>query len=252
MIRRLVIVPGTPLLLSSYATRTDPIRDLRTRARALVDSLVAEADRCAVVAATDLDARHSGAPVGVRIAEELLGRAPDDQVVVPWDSTPDVCRALGSQLASRCDAAGEPSHGGRPGSGAGSGAGSGGGSTGLLVIADGCATRTEKAPGHFDARAAGMDADWLRALGGTEFRCLSPAPMQSYQPTDLESVGRIDPQALLDLDPEVAGELLFQGRAPLQVLAGAIEGRAPRPQFTATDVMVGDPFGVRYVLLAAR
>ena len=62
----------------------------------------------------------------------------------------------------------------------------------------------------------------------------------------------MDPQALLALDPSLAEQLWFGGRAPLQVLAGALlaDGRDPAP--TAYRSWVGDPFGVRYVVLAAR
>lgn len=69
----------------------------------------------------------------------------------------------------------------------------------LLVMGDGSACRTVKAPGYLDERAESFDADVARALGSAD-------------------VG-----ALAALDPELAQELQAAGRAPWQVLAGAAE-----------------------------
>ncbi|MFM9545092.1 hypothetical protein ACKI1P_46675, partial [Streptomyces turgidiscabies] len=63
----------------------------------------------------------------------------------------------------------------------------------LLVLGDGSACRTVKAPGYLDERAAGFDAEAARALGTA------------------------DVAALLALDPELAYELKVAGRAPWQV-----------------------------------
>ncbi|MDO9494544.1 MAG: hypothetical protein Q7J48_02475 [Nocardioides sp.] len=52
----------------------------------------------------------------------------------------------------------------------------------MLVVANGTATRTEKAPGHLDERAAGFDDDLRAAL-------------------------TTDPRLLADLDVRLAGEL---------------------------------------------
>ncbi|MEC3997552.1 class III extradiol dioxygenase subunit B-like domain-containing protein [Actinacidiphila sp. DG2A-62] len=69
----------------------------------------------------------------------------------------------------------------------------------LLVMGDGSACRTVKAPGYLDERAESFDAEIARALGSAD-------------------VG-----ALAALDPELALELQAAGRAPWQVLAGAAE-----------------------------
>jgi hypothetical protein len=74
------------------------------------------------------------------------------------------------------------------------------GRTALLVMGDGTACLSEKAPGHFDARAASFDDAVARALA---------------EP---------DPGALLDLDPQLAAELLVGGLPAWQVLAGALRG----------------------------
>lgn len=118
----------------------------------------------------------------VRIRGELI--APD--------ASPQECAELGRSLA------GEP--------------------VGLLVVGDGAATHTEKAPGHLDDRAGPFDAAVAEALRTA------------------------DRAALAALDPELAAELLAVGRAPWQVLAGA----------TAEGTWTGEllhssiPFGVAY------
>lgn len=67
----------------------------------------------------------------------------------------------------------------------------------MLVMGDGSARRTPKAPGGFDERALPFDAAASAALAAA------------------------DPGALLALDPRAARELLAAGRASWQVLAGA-------------------------------
>lgn len=92
----------------------------------------------------------------------------------------------------------------------------------LLVMGDGSACRTVKAPGYLDERAADFDAAAARALGAA----------------DLE--------ALAALDEALAYELKAAGRAPWQVLAGAAEGagRAGRLLYE------GAPYGVGYMVAA--
>ncbi|MEU5645819.1 class III extradiol dioxygenase subunit B-like domain-containing protein [Streptomyces milbemycinicus] len=88
----------------------------------------------------------------------------------------------------------------------------------LLVMGDGSACRSLKAPGYLDERAAGFDADVARALGAAD-------------------VG-----ALAALDEELAAELKVAGRAPLQVLAGAGEGAALKGELRYEAA----PYGVGY------
>ena len=122
----------------------------------------------------------AGHPVEVR--GELL--APD--------ARPEVCGALGVDLGAE--------------------------DVGLLVVGDGAATHTEKAPGHLDERAGPFDAAVAAALAGA------------------------DPAALAALDPELAAQLWASGRAPWQVLAGAAEGRSWRGELRYSEA----PFGVGY------
>jgi hypothetical protein len=113
-----------------------------------------------------------------------------------------------------------------------------GGRVGLLIMADGSARRGRRAPGHLDERAAAFDA----AVEG------------AVRDGDLE--------ALLDVDPALARELLAAGRPAWQVLAGAAHappsaGAAPgRPSAGAAPVQPpaaeilysDDPFGVAYLV----
>ena len=91
---------------------------------------------------------------------------------------------------------------------------------GLLVMADGSACRSLRAPGYLDPRAAAFDAALERAVRS----------------------GDIGP--LRVLDQGLARELLAAGRPAWQVLAGAIPGKAPATEILYAD----DPFGVFYLV----
>jgi hypothetical protein len=90
--------------------------------------------------------------------------------------------------------------------------------TALLVMGDGTASLSEKAPGYLDPRAADFDAAVGAALAGA------------------------DAEALLGLDPALADELLTAGLPAWQVLAGALRGGA----WQSTPRYAGAPFGVAY------
>ncbi|MFF5703884.1 hypothetical protein ACFY7H_15465 [Streptomyces sp. NPDC012794] len=92
----------------------------------------------------------------------------------------------------------------------------------LLVMGDGSACRTLKAPGYLDERAAAFDAAAGRALGAA------------------------DTAALAALDRALAAELLAAGRAPWQVLAGAAEGAGLDGRLLYEDA----PYGVGYFVAA--
>ncbi|MFF2197190.1 class III extradiol dioxygenase subunit B-like domain-containing protein [Streptomyces sp. NPDC058157] len=92
----------------------------------------------------------------------------------------------------------------------------------LLVMGDGSACRTLKAPGYLDERAAAFDTAAGRALGSA------------------------DTDALAALDPVLAAELQAAGRAPWQVLAGAAEGAGLGGRLLYEDA----PYGVGYFVAA--
>jgi aromatic ring-opening dioxygenase LigB subunit len=98
------------------------------------------------------------------------------------------------------------------------------GTVALLVVADGSARRSLKAPGWFDARAAAFDAAAERAVRS----------------------GDLD--ALLDLDPDLACALQATGRSSWQVLAGAAGGSACTSRLGYADA----PFGVGYLVATLR
>ncbi|KPC81170.1 MULTISPECIES: class III extradiol dioxygenase subunit B-like domain-containing protein [Streptomyces] len=92
----------------------------------------------------------------------------------------------------------------------------------LLVMGDGSACRTVKAPGYLDERAADFDAAAVRALGSADLAALSA------------------------LDASLAYELKAAGRAPWQVLAGAARGAGLGGQL----LYEGAPYGVGYAVAA--
>lgn len=92
----------------------------------------------------------------------------------------------------------------------------------LLVMGDGSAKRTLKAPGYLDERAAAFDAAAARALGAA------------------------DVAALAALDAGLAAELQAAGRAPWQVLAGAAEDAGLEGRLLYEDA----PYGVGYFVAA--
>jgi hypothetical protein len=128
------------------------------------------------------------------------------ELVAP-DAEPGACLALGAQIACEATAssAGDPAARGAP-------------PTALLVIGDGAATHTEKAPGYLDERAGPFDDAVAAALAAA------------------------DPAALAALDPVLATELWVAGRAPWQVLAGATRDGT----WTGELLHSSRPFGVGY------
>jgi hypothetical protein len=96
----------------------------------------------------------------------------------------------------------------------------------LLVMGDGSACHGEKAPGYADERASAFDAGIVDALE------------------------RVDVEALLALDPDVAGQLLAAGRPAWQVLAGAVA--ASGGDWTGSVPHVAAPYGVGYFVAELR
>ena len=136
------------------------------------------------------------------IAGWLRGRAAPgvraEVHVVPADAGRDECTRLGQRLRTELDEDDTR--------------------RGLLVIADGAATLTAKAPGAFDARAEAVETDLAAALAAG------------------------DPSALAALDPDLCAEIVLDGRAAWHVLAGAFT-TAPSAVKIAYR---GAPYGVGY------
>jgi len=91
-------------------------------------------------------------------------------------------------------------------------------------MGDGSARRGLKAPGYLDERAFPFDDRAVQALSCADVETLSA------------------------LDPGAAADLLVAGRAPWQVLAGAL-GRRPA---AGRLLLADDPFGVLYLVVTWR
>jgi hypothetical protein len=258
VITDVVVVPAAPLLLPEYQGRTAAVPGLLESCVAVLREAVASAHRVVVVHATDREARSSKPAIGLRVADHLLAATHEnfevEHVSVAWDAPVEDCILLGRDIAaspSDCvpvwDTQGRPSAGASV-SHTGTKSHLGEVGTTLLVVGDGSARRTEKAPGHLDPRAADVDDAIVAAISGA-------------------AEGGLD--RLLELDPELCADLLVAGRAPLQVLAAAA-GSAPNPALASAHVVaraatsadaarcevvsceVTDPFGVLYVVAHLR
>ncbi|MFI5907357.1 hypothetical protein [Dactylosporangium sp. NPDC051541] len=190
------VCPHPPLLVPELAAgAASELDDLRAACRAAVARLAnASVDSLIVVGSDTTTVRREppfggtllpwgvdlpiGDPTGDQLPLSLLIGAwlrpgAGNFQTVAADAGPGECARLGRKLAGEADR------------------------VGLLVMGDGSACRTEKAPGFFDARAESFDAAVSAALA------------------------RADADALAAIDPALAAELLAAGRAPWQVLAGA-------------------------------
>ncbi|MFF7382624.1 hypothetical protein [Streptomyces griseoluteus] len=138
-------------------------------------------------------------PASLAVAAWLLARTgwtdvPVEGVAVAADLPAGQCARLGAETTGRNDR------------------------TALLVMGDGSASRTLKAPGYLDDRAAPFDAEAARALGTADLA------------------------ALAALDTGLARALQASGRAPWQVLAAAAEGAG----LDGTLLYDEAPYGVGY------
>ncbi|MFA1550022.1 class III extradiol dioxygenase subunit B-like domain-containing protein [Actinomadura chokoriensis] len=149
-------------------------------------------------------------PLSLTIGNWLLERqgpdvaAPRNQAepryqAVGFDAEPEACMALGRDLAETADR------------------------VALLVMGDGSACRSEKAPGYLDLRARPYDEGVARGLGNA------------------------DAAALAALDPGLSRDVQAGGRAAWQVLAGAAGDTAD-----LTGELLADeaPYGVGYFAAA--
>jgi hypothetical protein len=134
--------------------------------------------------------------LGARLLDEAGYRGRRELQEVGADEPASACAALGASLAQAAPRAA------------------------MLIMADGSARRSLKAPGYLDERSAGFDAEVGRAI----------------REGDLP--------ALLAVDAALARELMATGRPAWQVLAGAADGGRPASVIRYDD----DPFGVAYLV----
>lgn len=215
-----VVVPASPALLPGIGGAADPLADLRERAADAVAEAVAAgrakgATRCVVVGAGaqtrgwPTDAPSGAArfttgrvpegalPVAVEIGRLLAPGGGGEMALhsVSAEAPPEACVALGRDLTAD-------------------------GTTVLVVVADGPATLTEKAPGHVQPDAPPF-AEGLR-----------------------EALAAGDVAALTALDQDTCDRLWMRGRPALQVMAGAFGETHPTGRILAEE----SPFGVQYLL----
>ncbi|MFG1808319.1 class III extradiol dioxygenase subunit B-like domain-containing protein [Streptomyces sp. NPDC049040] len=143
--------------------------------------------------ALDVRLGHAPEPHGAGTATDDVRALPPSLAVAAWllrgwDAAPVEGLGVGEPLApERCAAAGREVAASAE-------------RVALLVMGDGSACRTVKAPGYLDERADAFDAGVAAALADA------------------------DTEALAALDPELAQQLRAAGRAPWQLLAGAAQG----------------------------
>jgi hypothetical protein len=134
--------------------------------------------------------------VGAWLLERSGWRGPVRALAVPDYLEPRLCAENGRHLADSAER------------------------VGLLVLGEGSARLSVKAPGYLDQRAEGFDAGIARSLASA----------------DADG-------GLAGLDDELAFELMASGRAPWQVLTGAAHR-----QLRATLLHRAAPYGVGYLV----
>ncbi|WP_214369191.1 hypothetical protein [Pseudonocardia sp. H11422] len=238
MFTAVAVLPQPPLLVPELATgAAAETAALRDACRSAASRLAAAAPTWIAVGADPGGCRSVGSeaagtfvgfgvdlPVALDTTPGAAATSPDPELPLPlliagWaagqtcaalrirgelvspDAAPPDCTELGAKLAAEAAAAD--------------------GAVGLLVVGDGSAMHTEKAPGHFDERAARFDASVAAALAAA------------------------DAAALAALDPELAAQLWAVGRAPWQVLAGAAAATATT-SWNGELLHSSTPYGVAY------
>jgi hypothetical protein len=229
------VCPSPPVLVpelaAGAAAELDSLRDACDKA--LHALLAAEPDVLWVIGPADAPGEYppgshgSFAPFGVPL-DVTLGEGPGAAEPLPLSLTigawllqrvaesdaraPRALRALAvpdSYDQARCAAEGERLAASAP-------------RVALLVLGDGSARRTLKAPGYLDERAEPFDAEVAAALAD---------PFIEARRARLSA-----------LDPDLAADLLATGRAPWQILAGAAAGTS----LSAALHYAEAPYGVGY------
>ena len=221
MITRAALCPAAPLLARPLTGRESVLPELHDACAAAVTWLIEEPPSAVVVVGPGEASVRHGPSSRLDLAAFAPGLARGDRVPyaiglgamlldeVGWSGTrvlqsvaasdpPEACVALGRKLSADD------------------------GDTALLVMGDGSACRSHAAPGHFDERAEGFDANVERAV----------------------CAGNL--AALAELDPSLADDLMVTGRPAWQVLAALGSG-------VLTDVQYCDaPLGVCYLVATIR
>jgi len=194
MIRTMVFLPQPPIIVGDTAgAAVHELDDLRSHCCAAIAAAVGEGSDLALMGSAP------GIGVGRWLVSLACGQVPLSEVVVAPDTSPQRCQELGSQLAEQALTA-----------------------TALLVMGDGSACRSERAPGYLDSRAIEFDQRVAAALAAA------------------------DTAALAELSPQLAAELLVAGRAPWQVAAAAAAATRTERGWSGELLTSQDPYGVSY------
>jgi hypothetical protein len=214
MLTAAVVCPGPPLLVPELSGADPAAAELRTAGITAVQAMLASfPDTVAVVGPAQRsqswppDARAglgaygrsgsgAGAPLSVGLGAWLLDQAQCETDRLMWSVGAADWNAAAAALAQIP------------------------GRLGLLVIADGSARRTVKAPGYIDDRAGPYDESVRVAVSSGDLA------------------------ALRDLDPDLARQLMAPGWPALQVLAELAGDDRPHATVHYCDA----PFGVGYLV----
>jgi hypothetical protein len=230
-----VFVPAAPVLVPRVAQGAAGELELCRRAvgDALADALAPPVDRVVVVGAGTLtrriatSARGSLRGIGVDLTtgwgedEAAAQGLPRSLVVAAWALAEAGWHGRTSGVEVAVDEASQVCLG------LGAGVADEPGQVAVVVAADGTARRGTAAPGYTDGRSHPFDEQWILALA------------------------HADAQTLAGLDPQLAAELMMEGRAPLQVLAGAVLAAAGEG-WQARSWWSDDPYGVAYCVASWR
>jgi hypothetical protein len=204
---KVALVPGVLALLPAYAGRTDPVAELRAACLAAVEWL-------------GEDVQVVGDPQGVRVAE-ALGVSPGlGDARRQGSSLLDQRSGIDGGFETVAGATSSTNVGAARGgfeTVAGATSSTSVGASSVLVVANGSARRSEKAPGHLDERAAAYDSEVEKALRAG------------------------DAEALRGLDPGLAAELMV-GNVAGFARFGELLTPGVAPEVDYAD----DPFGVQY------
>lgn len=137
--------------------------------------------------------------LGAMLLDQAGYHARRELQAIGQDEPASTCVTLGAQLAAS------------------------GARTALLIMGDGSARRTLKAPGYLDPRAAAFDAEIETMV----------------------RAGELD--ALQQLDCQLARDLMATGRPAWQVLSGAMHPLRPRTEVLYCDAPLGVAYLVAYL-----
>lgn len=232
MLHGAVIVPAAPVLVPEVAqgaaAELEPCR--RAVGDALASLLTPPVDQVVIIGAGSstrrfgTSARGSLRGIGVDVTvgwgdEAAADTLPRSIVVAAWALTQARWQGVTSAIEVAVDEHPQVCLG------LGAGLADEPGRVVVVVAADGTARRSTAAPGYTDERAHAFDQQWMQALA------------------------RGDAQALARLDPQLATDLMMEGRAPLQVLAGAALA-ADEDRWEGRPWWDGDPYGVAYSVVS--